>query len=456
MKSIVSTLGSPDTTHIFVHDPTAIMRKVPCDARTRNYRSFDQRAFLVARPHDVVCVASHKVDPSYAQFLFDLGVGPKRENIIELDPGSDDGKATLSDRLGRCAVSLQKIVDRVSSANRIVLNPYSISNSVYVLAKKLENMLGRPVMALGGNPDIAASANLKHVAYRKAQELGIPVAQGEVIEASHDHPRNMDFLRSAIRQHASETGRVIIRGTDGLSGSATVMVGNTAESRKQALDVLSRKPLSSAYLVQVLHEIVASPNIQVFIEPDHGTVDVVSVSDQRLDDHLKHVGNIAPSCASTIDDMSRFAKILANWLQQAGYTGLVGFDFVEYIDVGSGKVRCVLAEINARTNGATYPSFLMEHLNGRQICRGYPSIGAYLSALVTIRTGWFAEFFHRYRSYLFNPGTGRGMIPYTFCRKTMCCNMAFLGQSRTEVEELYRTFVSHAGECEESGIGRNS
>jgi hypothetical protein len=442
MKSIVSTLGSSDVTHIFVHDPTALLRNVPCDARTPNYRSYDQRAFLVARPHDVVCVASHKVDPSYAQFLLELGVGPKSENIIELDPGSEDEKSTLFDLLGRCAVSLQKIVDRVSSANRIVLNPYSISNSVYVLAKKLENMSGRSVMVLGGNPDIAASANLKHVAYRKAQEFGIPVAQGEVVKSSHDHPRNMDLLRSAICRHASETGRVIIRGTDGLSGSATVMVGITAESQKQALEVLSRKPLSSVYLVQVLHEICASPNIQVFIEPDHGAVDVLGVSDQRLDDHLKHVGNVAPSCASTLGDMSHFAKELANWLQQAGFTGLVGFDFVEYVDVRSGEFRCFLAEINARTNGAAYPSFLMEHLNARQICRGYPTIGAYLSALVTIRTGCFAELFHDYRSCLFNPRTGRGMIPYTFCRKAMCCHMAFLGQTRKEVEEMYLTFLS--------------
>ena len=87
MKSIVSTLGSSDVTHIFVHDPTALLRNVPCDARTPNYRSYDQRAFLVARPHDVVCVASHKVDPSYAQFLLELGVGPKSENIIELMNG---------------------------------------------------------------------------------------------------------------------------------------------------------------------------------------------------------------------------------------------------------------------------------------------------------------------------------------------------------------------------------
>jgi hypothetical protein len=59
MRSLVSTLGPAEVSHIFVHDATALMKHIPRDARPRNSRSYDQRALLMARPHDVVCMRAH-------------------------------------------------------------------------------------------------------------------------------------------------------------------------------------------------------------------------------------------------------------------------------------------------------------------------------------------------------------------------------------------------------------
>ncbi|MBA3965330.1 MAG: hypothetical protein H0X47_06085 [Nitrospirales bacterium] len=442
MRSLVSTLGPAEVIHIFVHDATALLKNVPRDARTRNSRSYDQRALLMARPHDVVCMSSPSIDPSFAHFLSERGIGPRSNNIIQLDTASCDEECTISHLLCRCPVLLHDICERVATAKRVVLNPYSVSDDVHILAKELEKVLGKPVMVLGGNPRIAASANRKHVTFRRAQLLDIPVAPGEVVEWSHSQSENLAMLRSAIRRQVEKTGRVIIRGADGISGSDTFTVEKNMDSREQVLGAISRTPHSSVYLVQVLHEIVASPNILVFVEPDDGGVEVVSVSDQRLNRHLKHVGNIAPSIASTLADMVRSAESYGRWLQSEGFTGLVGFDFVDYADPESGKSQYLLAEINARANGATYPGFLMEHLNARQFSFDFPTIGAYLSALVPLRAQSFAEFLHNYDTWLFNPRTGRGIIPYAICRETMCCNMAFLGPSRNEVEAMHQAFLS--------------
>lgn len=447
VRSIVSTLGDPTVTHIFLHDATALLRTVPGDARPRYYRSYDQRALLVARPHDVVCVASRKTDPSYSQFLFELGVGPKSDHIIELNAGSDHEERSLSDLLLRRSVLLGAICKLVPSANRVLLNPYSVSETDHVLAHELAKVLGRSVTVLGGNPEVAASANLKHVAYCKAQELGIPVAEGEVVELRQlpcGHPKSIALLQSAISRHVHDTGRVIIRGTDGISGSATITVGNDAESQREGLEALMRKPHSPVYLVQVRHEIVTSPNIQVFVQPDNGTVEVASVSDQRLDDCLKHIGNVVPSSAATLADMIRSAETFARWLQQDGFTGLVGFDFVEYVDPQTGRARHVLAEANARANAATYPSFVMEHVNERQRQRGFPPVGAYCSGHVTVRAQSFPELCDEYRNWLFNPRTGRGMVPYNLCSGEKGCTMAFYGPSRAEVEEMPHAFISEA------------
>ena len=442
MRSLVSTLGPAEVIHIFVHDATALMKNVPRDARSRNSRSYDQRALLMARPHDVVCMASPLIDPSYAHFLSERGIGPTSQNIIQLDTGTCDEECTISDLLCRCPVLLHDICERVGTAQHVVLNPYSVSDDVHVLAKELEKVLEKPVMVLGGNPRIAASANRKHVTFRRAQLLDIPVAPGEVVECSHSHSENLAMLRSAIRRQAEETGRVIIRGADGISGSDTFTVEKNMERREQVLETISRTPHSSVYLVQVLHEIVASPNILVFVEPDDGGVEVVSVSDQRLNRHLKHVGNVAPSIASTHADMVRSAESYARWLKSEGYSGLVGFDFVDYADPESGKSQYLLAEVNARANGAAYPGFLMEHLNERQFSFDFPTIGAYLSALIPFRTRSFAEFLHNYDTWLFNPRTGRGIFPYAICQETRCCNLAFLGPSRNEVEAMHQAFLS--------------
>jgi hypothetical protein len=142
---------------------------------------------------------------------------------------------------------------------------------------------------------------------------------------------------SAASYGAEKTGQVIMRGTDGISGSATFTVNTEAGSLEQISKALSYSSCPMIYLVQALQAIDASPNILVFVEPDPGGVEVVGVSDQRLNQHLKHIGNITPSIASTLADVTRSAEIFSRWLQTAGYSGLVGSILLNMLNERAGR-----------------------------------------------------------------------------------------------------------------------
>jgi hypothetical protein len=74
--------------------------------RTPNFRAYDQRALVMARRHDVVCLTRSKLDLSYMGFLYELGVGPELGNIIELEPGPVSGECLYNDLFGLSVDSL--------------------------------------------------------------------------------------------------------------------------------------------------------------------------------------------------------------------------------------------------------------------------------------------------------------------------------------------------------------
>jgi hypothetical protein len=219
------------------------------------------------------------------------------------------------------------------------------------------------------------------------------------------------------------------------------VIGENGDSIEGAFGNPERRPLSNVYLVQAKFDILTTPNVQFFVEPGCGGISCVRVTDQCLDKDLGHKGNVFPSRSALVPEMLRSARMLAQWLQTEGYSGLVGFDFVEYVHPDTGSREHLLAEINARVNEATYPSFLIEHLNAAQARRGQPLIHAFRSAKVCPKVRSFAELRKRCGQLLFNPKTGRGAIPYNIGRLSYGrCDVALFGSSRDEVEDLYEVY----------------
>jgi hypothetical protein len=267
---------------------------------------------------------------------------------------------------------LNKICSLVPENNTVVLNSYYASSWEWQFAAELQQRLGKPVHVLGGKPDILEDANLKHYVHGKAQELGVPVAPGEVIELqlpSNGTPVDLTPLQKAIGRQIHHTSRVIVRATD-LRTKLTRLVVRAGDSLDEVFQNPERRPLSNIYLVQAMFDILSTPNVQLFVKPGNGGISSVSVTDQCLDKDLAHRGNVFPSESWQESDMLRSAHTLAQWLQREGFSGLVGFDFVEYVHPSTGRREHLLAEINARVNEATYPSFIMEHLNAFRCVMG--------------------------------------------------------------------------------------
>jgi hypothetical protein len=147
------------------------------------------------------------------------------------------------------------------------------------------------------------------------------------------------------------------------------------------------------------------------------------------------VGNVFPTVATTAEEMIAAARTLACWLQTEGFTGLAGFDFVEYRDPQTGQCRQFLAEINARVNAAAYLKGAMDSLNVgavvavKEALAGPCSFGALRK--------WCGRL-------LFDLRKGRGMLPYATgwlaCGKLQA---AFLGATREEVMALHQEYRAH-------------
>jgi len=463
INSITETLGDAGVTQIFVHCITALGDRVELDATLPGFTKYAERALLMARPDDLVCVLD-KVDNRYLQFLSHLGVGPQGGNVIvaakPVQPYIDECPLDALVNNSEALVTIRRLVRQDT---KIILNPYFMSAKMFELATALQAVLSREVSVLGGDLHIVDYANHKHNVRTKALELGVPVPEGEVVEIALQAGGlpNLTLLWIAINRYIHRTGRVIIKGSHGFSGSSIAIIEDSSQRAEKALSEVAGRMKKKIYLVEVMLDVTVSPNILMYIEPGQGRVSCVGVTDQILNGDLKHEGNIYPSGARTLQDMLNSARQMAHWLQAQGYWGLAGFDFGEYFNRETGQFAHFLAEVNPRINGAAYPKALVEHLNRGQRQKNKPCIGAFLAADITTPAKSFAELARLSGHLFFDPKTGKGLVPYNVgCLENGRCSVALLGQSRSEVIRMYENlqalFVSeHTLSDGDSGKERN-
>jgi hypothetical protein len=440
-ESILSTLGESEV-HIFAHDIATAFRRAELEAHIPGYRFYGQRALLFARPDDIVCV-SEPVDRHYLKYLSELGIGPSADRLIEFSKDLEAENQTL-----RVTGALARLCKAIAKSRDFVLNPYQASPSEFAFARALAERMDRPVRTLGGNADIVARANCKHLVYAEALQRRLPMAPGEVVElmASRSNgPLTIDPLLYAIVRSLDHTRRVIVRGTDGGGGRATFITGPmSVEELERKVKTFVEKQVHHVYLVQAMFDILVTPNILVHVPPDGRPTQCVGVTDQRLDDRLAHKGNLFPSKAGQLDGMLHSAHRLAGWLQQEGYSGLAGFDFVEYRDPMTGERRQIFVEINARINAAAYPLCLLSRLRMSADLPPEYRPAAFLSAVISTKARTFSQLRDRYGPLFYDPRKGRGLIPYNTGRLAhSLCEMVFLGRSREEAEELFDLFQRH-------------
>ena len=90
----------------------------------------------------------------------------------------------------------------------------------------------------------------------------------------------IDSRLSAIERQLRHTGRVILRGASGASGSSTFVVGRGGEDTTGVLRRIASRTDNRIYLVEAMVEATVSPNVQIQVHADDGPL--VSVPDPAL------------------------------------------------------------------------------------------------------------------------------------------------------------------------------
>lgn len=431
--SITEALGGSDTTQIFVHCLDSLTNFAALNSFLNGLERYPERAFVLARSDDIVCITD-ELDTAYFRFLAGFGVGPKSSNVICVP--QDFGHSGLVESLMNDRRAISEIQALVKSRKKIFLNAFVVSEKEFRLAAILEAELNKTIQVWGGNPRIVDDASCKHRVKQKAMELGIPVAGGHVVELQSRE--DLASMRAAIQRCIEETGRVIVKGSRGDAGSATFIVEQSPESMERLLTTVADSKDNNIYLIEPMFPLSVSPNILMHIGFDK-TIQCVGITDQILNDEMKHKGNVYPSTATLLGPMLNSSQKICEWLLMDGYSGLLGLDFAEVVHPATGERKYFLAEVNPRINAGVYPRSLMEHLNKRQNKNNFPFIHAFVS--VEIKTGAtsFAQLADLCGDLFFKPETARGMVPYnTGCLRYGKFTAALLGKTGEEVTLMQR------------------
>jgi Pre ATP-grasp domain/ATP-grasp domain len=420
--------GSP--VRIFVHCATSVPYLAELSATIPGLRSYSERALLLAEGDDIVCV-SDEIDSDYLDYLRDLGIGPASDRVIVASRFGGSDAASLLPRLLDTPSALDSIADLIRPRGPAQLHPFIASPGQFTLGEALAERAGVPVTVVGGDPGVVAFADCKHHVRALALELGVPVAAGEVVHLDQGHgsrEREYELLRRAIERQMPATGRVIVRGSAGASGSTTFVAGAAHEEAGALARRLVSRGHNRIYLVEAMVEATSSPNILMHISPDDRSITCLGVTDQRWEQALVHGGNVSPSSAVCTEDMLTWARRLSDWLRDSGYTGPVGFDFVEHKTAT--RRSAFLAEVNPRVNGVAYPLGLAKRLN--------LSRSAFCSGAVDSRAMSFGQLREELSDVLYQPGMSSGIVPYGIGRLQYGkCGVVALAPTSAEAVELY-------------------
>ncbi len=410
---------------------------------------YSERALLLAGHEDVVFL-NHQAPQDYLRFLNKLSIGPDPSNVLPL-PNSTPTTASvpMTARLESWLSSARRFPSQLTESDEVWLNHFAASHFDPPLRSSLSTNFGRRVRFINRLP---SHINLydKHQFRQHAEDCGLELPPGESVRVNRrdamEDTRMLPLARAADK-YFGVTGRVIIRGALGASGSSVFVVGDRGELRK-CLRTIDRQRHTDFYLVEPFYDVVVSPNIGMFIDPRDRQIFCVSISDQIFDERIQHRGNCYPSQAKLIHPMIATAKSSCEWLRDQGATGYLGFDFCEYIRPGTNERNFFFAELNPRFNGATYPAHLFHRLkaqfNHHKIARWH----TFRSLTMPTSLSSFTALQRSCEDLLFDGQRSVGFIPYNVGLlqhgKMM---LVMIGESTREVvsleNEISRRLIDH-------------
>ncbi len=447
--SILDALGRNGVQRVHVHDymapgaPSVVAQKgasIACRA---------ERALVMARRGDQVIVAT-EVDSGFLDYLDELGIGPGREAVLVLDRllatvrGDSDLQIATQGSLAALASDphfaarlAERLAPRLSPDRPTVLTPYYANGSLQSLRQALSGSLASPVTIEGGAVHAVRLANRKDLMRNEALRLGVPVAPGEVMSCEEPGEAFWTDIVDGCDALLRDFGGAIVRGAWSMTG-ADVLIRRSAQHRSAVRAWLRQRRHVDCYLLEALLTVVASPNVQVWI--DAAGPLLLGSSEQRLNVDRTHVGNVYPCTASLLPQMETAALTMCRMLHARGLRGPLGVDMMQIEANGSELPGLAFAEINGRMNASSYSFALFEGVNVRRQEALRPPAGAWISRHDTpVMASHFNALREQLGDLLYAHQRLRGVIPYnTGLLQVGLVDLLLLAPSTEEALELER------------------
>jgi len=290
------------------------------------------RVLSIARPQDLVLL-KEQPDQDYLAWLEEVGLG--KRNVLVLD----DKDGTLPERVLHPDVKNAVTTWHDSQQARAIISPYYCGS----LEERASTYLGIPMYASSKATELFNSKiHFKNL----CNQIGVKTIEGTIVEIGRDNEK----LRDALYQYGVSSGRVIIRGEYGASGSSV----HIAEKPEDAETVIAKSIDGDRYLVEPFLKVSSSPSSLWFVTKN-GKCAHMRTSDQILDHGIVHEGNNVPPQYDehVINDI---AFEIVHAMSNQGFIGALGIDFI-VTNQGIFPTEC-----NPRFTGASYPWELLNRI----------------------------------------------------------------------------------------------
>jgi len=410
MVSLTDAMNRGCDQRVFLHDYLASGARADT-VNALGYsveHQFSERALLLSQPQDLV-IAPALLDPVYLDYLNSVAKNSIFGRVIAPSSGSI-GVADSITAAANCDTELMtSVVEQLKSDAKVRLSCYYRSTGTEEFCQALSIALGREIEMEGGSASSTARCNQKELLYGVARTENLGLAPGGLVERCHAEGV-CDFVNRVcehVRAIAIGGKSAIVRGCTSQSGLDTLVVNSDSTVESLARWLASR-PNQTHYLVEEFVCAKSSPNVQTWVSQEGKAEALAIVTDQRLDFGVAHYGNSFPHNVEQCSRVNELTRSLNGWIARNDYSGSVGFDLM----LLENSPKPLLAEVNARTNGATYFISLFEKLNESRRTLGQAPLKAWVShKKMPVRFQSFETLFAATHDLLYRAERNEGCFP---------------------------------------------
>lgn len=313
---------------------------------TQALSGLSQRALLMANSNDIVC-CDQQPDADYIAYLNDFGLATQHIIVPKTIP--QQANSSLAQRL----LADTNLLTSLQQQNHIhILEPYMATSTEWQVAHTLGATLN------GASADYVAYLNQKI-------NLNTVLAESELPYLPMQHCDANTLKTTALQAH-QRYGQIVIRASLGL-GSQNVWLANNEHDINRIHNTITASSYDQQrqYVISPFIANALSLNIQFLILPS--TIELIGLSQQHIDASLHYHGNHKATIPATLEQqVLTQAQQLANYLQQQGYRGYIGFDLVveQQSQNKQHKNKIFIIEINPRVNTSTFTLIGVKRIMG--------------------------------------------------------------------------------------------